>query len=87
MLNVVAKNIAFDKLELEAPADAPFVIDFKNEDVGSVTHDIDIHGRDGTTVVQDQAPIPGGQASQYATRRSRPGPTRSSARSTPPSRR
>ncbi len=66
VLNVVAKAIAFDKLELQAPADAPFVIDFKNEDVASVTHDIDIRQSDGTTVVQDQAPIPGGQASQYS---------------------
>lgn len=65
VLQVVGKDIAFDKKALEAPADAGFVIDFKNEDVASITHDIDIRQSDGTTVVQDQAPIPGGEDAQY----------------------
>ena len=65
VLDVVAKNIAYDKLQLEAPANAPFVIDFKNEDAGSVTHDIDIKDSGGT-VLKDQEPIAGGEESQYS---------------------
>lgn len=65
VLQVVAKDIAFDKKTLEAPADTGFVIDFKNDDVASITHDIDIRQGDGTTVVKDQPTIPGGQATQY----------------------
>jgi cytochrome c oxidase subunit 2 len=64
VLNVVAKDIAYDKLELTVPADAPFVIDFKNEDASSITHDIDIKDSGGQ-VVADHDPIPGGQEAQY----------------------
>jgi cytochrome c oxidase subunit 2 len=64
VLEVVAKDIRFDTKTLEAPADTPFVIDFQNDDAASVTHDIDLRGSDGS-VVKDQAPIPGGQATQY----------------------
>jgi cytochrome c oxidase subunit 2 len=64
-LEVLAQNIAFDPTELEAPADAPFTISFSNEDPPTVTHDIDIRQSDGTTVVQDQPTIPGGQSTQY----------------------
>lgn len=62
--DVVAKDIAYDTLQLEAPANAPFVIDFKNEDGPGVTHDIDIKDASGT-VIRDQQPIPGGQEAQY----------------------
>jgi cytochrome c oxidase subunit II len=65
VVEVVAKNIAFDKKELTAPADAPFVIDFTNEDIESIPHDIDIRQSDGTTVVKDQTEIPGGESVQY----------------------
>jgi len=65
VLDVVAKGIAYDKLQLQAPADAPFVIDFKNEDAGSVTHDIDIKDSGGK-VLKDQEPIAGGAESQYS---------------------
>ena len=64
-LDVTAVNIAFDKLELDVPADAPFVINFKNDDTATTPHDIDIRQSDGTTVVKDQKEIPGGQATQY----------------------
>ena len=65
VLEVVAENIEFDKKTLEAPADTAFVIDFANQDVESVAHDIDIRQSDGTTVVKDQPTIPGGEATQY----------------------
>ena len=65
ILQLAAQNIAFDKKDLEAQADTPFVIDFKNDDVASITHDVDIRQSDGTTVVKDTEPIPGGQSTQY----------------------
>ena len=65
-LSMSAAGIAFDPLELEAPADAPFVIDFANDDTASITHDIDIREAAGSPVLQDQQPIPGGQATQYS---------------------
>ena len=65
VLNVVAKDIAYDKLELTVPANAPFVIHFKNDDAPSITHDIDLKSSDGGEVIQDHQPIPGGQETQY----------------------
>jgi cytochrome c oxidase subunit 2 len=64
-LEVSAVNIEFDKKELTVAADTPFVIDFRNDDPPSVTHDIDIRQTDNTTVVQDQPTIPGGETTQY----------------------
>lgn len=64
VLEVGARDIAYDKLELQAPANAPFVIDFTNDDPESITHDIDIKGGDGA-VIQDTETIPGGQSTQY----------------------
>jgi heme/copper-type cytochrome/quinol oxidase subunit 2 len=65
VLKVTAKDIAFDVHALEAPANAPFVIDFKNEDNAAITHDIQIRQSDGTTVIQEQAAIPGGDETNY----------------------
>ena len=65
VLKVEAKNIAFDTKALDVAADQPFVIDFKNDDVSAVTHDIQIRQSDGTTVVQKQEAIPGGTEKQY----------------------
>ena len=49
VLNLAAKNVKYDKAALEAPADAPFVIEFTNKDPAGITHDVDIrdsgHGR------------------------------------------
>jgi cytochrome c oxidase subunit II len=64
VLKVEAKNIAFDTHSLEAPADAPFVIDFKNDDSSAITHDIELRQADGT-VIQKQQAIPGGQETNY----------------------
>lgn len=65
VLNLVASGIAYDTKSLEAPAGAPFVIAFKNEDVPGVPHDVDIRQQDGTTVVQDQETIDGGAETNY----------------------
>jgi cytochrome c oxidase subunit 2 len=62
--DIVGKGIAYDKLELKTAANAPFVIDFKNEDAATITHDIDLKDSSGA-VVKDQQPIPGGQETQY----------------------
>ena len=79
----MAKDIAYDKHALEAPADAPFVIDFKNEDPAAIPHDVDIHAARRQTVVANQEPIHGGTSAQlHRTRGSPPGPTRSSVPST-----
>jgi cytochrome c oxidase subunit II len=64
VLKVDAKNIAYDTHQLNATANAPFVIDFKNDDPGSVTHDIDIKDANGQ-IVGNQDPIPGGTDKQY----------------------
>lgn len=66
VLSLSAKDIAYDKHALEAPANAPFIIDFKNEDPAGVAHDVDIHGLDGTSVVAKQEQIDGGASAQYA---------------------
>jgi cytochrome c oxidase subunit 2 len=65
VLNVAAKNITFDTKELQVSANTPFVIDFKNDDPPSITHDVDIRQSDGT-VVKDQSTIPGGGGTQYS---------------------
>jgi cytochrome c oxidase subunit 2 len=65
-LEITAKTIAYDKHELEVPADAPFAITFKNDDPATVTHDIDIRQAAGSPTLQDEQPIPGGQSTQYS---------------------
>jgi cytochrome c oxidase subunit 2 len=64
VLKVQAKDIAFDVKTLEVAADAPFVIDFKNDDLSSITHDIQIRQSDGT-VLQNQQAIAGGTEQNY----------------------
>jgi cytochrome c oxidase subunit 2 len=64
VLDVVAKNIEFDKKQLDVPANSPFVIDFKNEDVAGVTHNIEIRDSSGQ-VLQDQSVIDGGAETTY----------------------
>jgi cytochrome c oxidase subunit II len=66
VLQLGARNIAYDKHALEVAANAPFVIDFKNEDVAAITHDVDIKAPDGSSVVADQAPIAGGTTGTYS---------------------
>ena len=42
VLDIAALNVAFDKTELEAPADTPFKINFDNKD-GGIPHNVAIH--------------------------------------------
>jgi cytochrome c oxidase subunit 2 len=65
VLALGAKDIAYDKHELEAAANAPFVINFKNDDPSTITHDVDIKDAGGA-VVGNQEPIAGGTSKQYA---------------------
>jgi len=64
VLQLAAKDIAYDKHDLSVPANQPFTIDFKNMDSG-VPHDVDIRQADKTTVVQHQESTPGGGESTY----------------------
>ncbi|HET9435782.1 MAG TPA: cytochrome c oxidase subunit II [Candidatus Limnocylindrales bacterium] len=65
VLNVAAKNIAYDQATLAVPADAAFGIAFDNQDPPGVLHDIDI--RDGSgRVVADKQTIDGGTQTNYA---------------------
>jgi cytochrome c oxidase subunit II len=72
VLQLTAKNIAFDKTNLEVPAGQPFVIDFKNQDPG-VPHNVVIRQADRTTVVQDQPITDGGSETQYSYNALQPG--------------
>jgi cytochrome c oxidase subunit II len=63
-LTLGAKNIAFDATDLTAPANAPFVITFTNNDPSTITHDVQIRDSSGT-VLQTQDTIPGGKSVAY----------------------
>jgi cytochrome c oxidase subunit 2 len=63
-LTLGAKNIQFESTDLTAPANAPFVIAFKNEDLATITHDVQIRDSSGT-VLQTQDTIPGGTTANY----------------------
>jgi plastocyanin len=65
VLNVTARNIAFDTAALEVPADAAFGIAFKNDDPPGVLHDIDIRDGGGA-VAADQDTIDGGTSANYS---------------------
>ncbi|MFL5726568.1 MAG: cytochrome c oxidase subunit II [Chloroflexota bacterium] len=49
VVNVTAKNVAFDVKELKAPANAPFTIHFENQDQGT-PHDVDVLDGSGKKV-------------------------------------
>jgi cytochrome c oxidase subunit II len=63
VLQLTAKNVAYDKTTLDVQGNQPFVIDFKNEDTG-IPHNVEIHNADGTAV-QTQPTIDGGKETQY----------------------
>jgi cytochrome c oxidase subunit 2 len=63
-LQLAAKNIQFEATDLTAPANAPFVIQFKNDDPATITHDVQIRDSGGT-VLQTQDTIPGGTTANY----------------------
>ena len=62
-IEVIAQNIAFDKRDLQVPADAPFAITLTNQD--TVNHDIDIRQGPGGEVLQDGPFVPGGQSTPH----------------------
>jgi cytochrome c oxidase subunit 2 len=64
-LQLNAQNIQFQVNSLEAAANQPFAIDFKNQDPAGVAHDVDIRQQDGTTVVKDQPTTDGGKETTY----------------------
>lgn len=64
-VRVVALNIAFDKLELDVPAGAPFVIDFRNLDAPTIVHTIEVRRLISGAVVQDQSVIEGGREARF----------------------
>ncbi len=65
VLQLAAKNIAFDKTTLETAANQPFAIDFKNDDGAGTMHNVEIRKADGTVVV-DPPTIDGGAETTYA---------------------
>jgi cytochrome c oxidase subunit 2 len=64
VLKEEAKNISYVNGNLQAPANAPFVIEFTNSDPSGVTHDIDVKDASGA-VVENQDTIPGGTKKDY----------------------
>lgn len=62
---IAAKDIAFDVKAIVVKADAPFTIDFTNNDAPGVTHDVDIRATDGTTVISDEEVVNGGGSVTY----------------------
>jgi mono/diheme cytochrome c family protein len=65
VVDLVAVNIAFDKTALEVPADEAFGIALDNKDVAGLQHNVEIKAEDGT-VIDDPAPIDGGQQTTYS---------------------
>ena len=65
VLTLGARDIKFDKAALEAPANAPFAITFKNDDVAAITHNVEIKDASGT-VLDTQDTIAGGTSTTYS---------------------
>jgi cytochrome c oxidase subunit II len=63
VLNVTAKNVAFDVKDLTAPANQPFTIKFDNQDAGT-PHDVDILDQGGQKVA-DNKDFPGVATKDY----------------------
>jgi cytochrome c oxidase subunit II len=53
VVDLVAHNVAFDKKEINAPADQPWTIHFDNQDAGT-PHDVDILDAGGAVVSQNK---------------------------------
>jgi heme/copper-type cytochrome/quinol oxidase subunit 2 len=64
VLKEEAKGVNFLQTSLQAPANAPFVIEFTNSDPSALTHDIDVKDSSGK-VVENQDTIPGGTKKDY----------------------
>ena len=64
VLDLVAKNIAFDKQQLEVAAGKPFGIHLDNQDIAGLDHNVEIKAADGS-VIADPTPIDGGQSTTF----------------------
>jgi heme/copper-type cytochrome/quinol oxidase subunit 2 len=51
VIEVAAQNVAFTTTTLQAPADKPFTIHFKNEDQAAVPHNVTINDASGKVVL------------------------------------
>ena len=63
VVDLTAKNVKFDKPELDAPADAPFTIHFDNQDP-SIPHNVQIKDASGGSVFKGDI-FPGVAAKDY----------------------
>jgi mono/diheme cytochrome c family protein/plastocyanin len=61
VLDVVAENIAFDPLDLTAPADEQFGIHLDQRDAGVGGHDVDIRSEDGTKLADNPVLVDPGE--------------------------
>ena len=64
VIDLVAKNVAFDTDQLTAPADQPFTIHFDNQDAGT-PHDIDILASDTGEKILDTTEFNGVAAKDF----------------------
>ena len=60
-----AQNVAFTTKEVTAPADAPFTIHFRNQDVAGVLHNVEIKDAAGAVAFKGEPIIDGGQEVDY----------------------
>jgi cytochrome c oxidase subunit 2 len=65
VVQLAAKNIAFDKQALDVAAGQPFAIDFKNEDAPGTMHNVQIRKADGS-VIANPPTIDGGAETTYS---------------------
>ena len=65
VVDLVAKNIEFDKKALDVPAGKAFGISLDNQDTAGLQHNVEIKKEDGT-VIDDPTPIDGGQQTTYS---------------------
>jgi cytochrome c oxidase subunit 2 len=73
LLELTAKDIAYDKHELTVNAGQPFGIRFHNGDPAGVPHDVDLRQSDGKTVLQDKPTTDGGKEAVYDYTQLQPG--------------
>ena len=64
IVEAAALNVAYTTTDLSAPADAPFTIHFKNEDVSGVMHNIEIKDASGASLFRGDI-IDGGSEINY----------------------
>jgi cytochrome c oxidase subunit 2 len=65
VVQAAAKDVAFTTPTLEAPADTPFTIHFKNEDIAGIGHNVEIRDASGATIFKGEPIIDGGTEVDY----------------------